>query len=219
MKKQLYTAILCLFLLQIASAQQPEQKTKINPSRAVMSTTERARSVIDQLNIQDNTKKAQAYTILLQHLDSQQVVFKTRKKAMDDANMGSDKELADGRAEKAWAAATGKFNKLGATFLGKMSTLLTMEQNDMLKDALTEDGLKREYDNYLDLFPNLSSLQKSQVFAYLMEARENAMNGDTPENRVDWFIKYRGRANNYLAAAGYDLRKATDAQKIRRGNK
>ncbi len=33
--------------------------------------------------------------------------------------------------------------------------------------------------------------------------------------RSDWFIKYRGRANNYLAAAGFDLRKATEELEAR----
>ncbi|HEY1022859.1 MAG TPA: DUF3826 domain-containing protein, partial [Flavisolibacter sp.] len=43
----------------------------------------------------------------------------------------------------------------------------------------------------------------------LQEARENAMTAETEEMRQQWFIKFRGRANNFLAAAGYDLKKAT----------
>ncbi|MCH5599136.1 DUF3826 domain-containing protein [Niabella ginsengisoli] len=82
---------------------------------------------------------------------------------------------------------------------------------------MTEHGLQREYNNYLNMFPKLTDLQKSQVLAYLKEARENAMNAETAKNRIDWFIKYRGRANNFLAAAGYDLRKATEEIEARKG--
>ena len=75
---------------------------------------------------------------------------------------------------------------------------------------MTEDGLKAEYRRFMELLPALSDLQKAQVMPYLEEARENAMDAEMADMRKQWFIKYRGRANNFLAAAGYDLRKATE---------
>ena len=68
----------------------------------------------------------------------------------------------------------------------------------------------------MKLFPDLNDIQKAQIRAYLAEARENAMDAEDAEMRIKWFIKYRGRANNFLSAAGYDLRKATEALEARK---
>lgn len=218
MKKQISLIAIAFCVTQFCFAQSgaPEQKTKIDASKPIISTTERSAAIVSKLQLKDEGTRTNVATILRQYLDSQQVVFKTRNQAMNDAKQNASKELADAQSQAAWNASVGKFNKLQAVFLGKLSTMLTLQQGEMVKDLLTEYGVKREYENYLDLFPKLTEIQKAQVMAYLLEARENAINGETPESRVDWFIKYRGRANNYLAAAGYDLRKATDEQKARK---
>ena len=91
--------------------------------------------------------------------------------------------------------------------MDKLSILLTLDQTAKLKDLMTENGLQREYNHYLALLPNLSEQQKMQVTAYLKAAREDTMNAATAQNRVEWFIKLRGIL---IAAAGYDLRKATE---------
>ena len=44
--------------------------------------------------------------------------------------------------------------------------------------------------------------------AMLTEAREHAMDASTSEEKHKWFGKYKGRINNYLSAAGYDLKQA-----------
>jgi hypothetical protein len=69
------------------------------------------------------------------------------------------------------------------------------------------------------MFPKMNDAQKAQVKAYLLEARENAMTAESANARQEWFIKFRGRANNYLDAAGYDLRAATDAMQKQKEEK
>ena len=86
-------------------------------------------------------------------------------------------------------------------------------------DLMTEGGLHREYNHFLNMFPVLTEFQKTQVVAYLKEAREHAMDTETSKERNQWFIKYRGRANNFLAAAGYNLRKATEDLESRQANR
>jgi hypothetical protein len=149
--------------------------------------------------------------ILTSYLDTQGNIFKERNAAMEAATgiAAQNKELAEARSKKAWDAAAGKFNKLHATFLGKLSSVLTAAQIETVKDVMTENGLRAEYNRFLQLLPTLTEQQKAQVKTYLQEARENAMDAETEDMRKQWFIKYRGRANNFLAAAGYDLQKAT----------
>jgi hypothetical protein len=172
--------------------------------------TQRTEQLLSGLDVSDVDKLGNVRNVLSSYLDSLEIVCSTRKEKMEAAAQSSaNKELADARSQAVWDSAAGKLNKLHATFLGKLSSLLNEEQIESIKDKMTENRLRAEYNRFLELLPNLTEQHKSQIMTYLEEARENAMDAETSGMRGQWFIKYRGRANNYLAAAGYDLRKAT----------
>jgi hypothetical protein len=63
------------------------------------------------------------------------------------------------------------------------------------------------YAAYQDMIPNLTKAQKQQIYTWLLEAREIAMDAESSEKKHAVFGKYKGRINNYLSAAGYDLKK------------
>lgn len=213
MKKYSCLLLIALSTSQVSMSQNDQPATAVADKNINNET--RSHQLVNQLGIADIAKRQQVHRVLNDHLNALRLIFDERKKAMDDAEKNATKELADSRARAAWDAAGGKLNKLYAAFLGKLSILLTLNETEKLKDLMTEGGLQREYHHYLALLPHLSEQQKIQVAAYLREARENAMNAATAQNRVEWFIKFRGRANNYLAAAGYDLRKATEELETR----
>jgi hypothetical protein len=58
------------------------------------------------------------------------------------------------------------------------------------------------------MVPDLTPEQKKQIYDWLVEARENAMDAGSSDEKHAWFGKYKGRINNYLAAAGVDLKRA-----------
>ncbi|MGH8018178.1 MAG: DUF3826 domain-containing protein, partial [Opitutaceae bacterium] len=60
----------------------------------------------------------------------------------------------------------------------------------------------------VQVHPGLTGEQKRQILAWLAEAREHAMDAGSSEAKHAWFGKYKGKINNYLAAAGYDAKKA-----------
>ncbi|WP_207425455.1 DUF3826 domain-containing protein [Pedobacter sp. SYSU D00535] len=95
-------------------------------------------------------------------------------------------------------------------FVADLNGRVKPEQVEYIKDYMTGFGLKKEYDNFLALLPDLTEPQKKQVRDYLLEARDNAMNVLSEKEQHKWFIKYRGRTNNYLSKQGYNLRKATE---------
>ena len=66
------------------------------------------------------------------------------------------------------------------------------------------------YKGYQAMIPNLTDAQKKQIWVWLVEAREHAMDAESSEKKHGWFGKYKGRINNYLSAQGYDLRKEGD---------
>jgi hypothetical protein len=201
-------SLFCIFLLLLNAF------AKVGNAQGLTmpDASQRAERILLGLPLTDIAKRSTVESILTSHFDSLNRIFTVRKTEMQAAvsQSSGNKELADARSKTAWDAATGKLNKLHATFLGKLSSLLTAAQIEKLKDSMTEGLLQKEYNRFLQLLPDLTEQQKAQVMSYLREARENAMDAETADMRRQWFIKYRGRANNFLAAAGFDLRRATD---------
>ena len=109
--------------------------------------------------------------------------------------------------EAAKNAAIAKIYQLHAAFLAKLSVELTPEQVDGVKDGMTYGVMKGTYNVYLKMFPDLTADQKKQVMVWLTEARELAMDQGSSEAKHKMFGKYKGRINNYLVKAGYDLKK------------
>ena len=52
-----------------------------------------------------------------------------------------------------------------------------------------------------------AALYRSQIYAWLIEAREFALDAENSNKKHAAFGKYKGRINNYLAKRGYDLKK------------
>jgi hypothetical protein len=97
---------------------------------------------------------------------------------------------------------------LHADYLARLSAELTPAQIDQVKDGMTYGVLPLTYRVYQEMFPQLTADQKAQILAWLTEAREHAMDGGTSDEKHAWFGKYKGRINNYLSAAGYNLKQA-----------
>jgi len=81
------------------------------------------------------------------------------------------------------------------------------EQIEKIKDGMTYRVFPITYAAYLDMLPNLTIEQKEQIFNWLKEARELAMDEGSSDDKHKVFGKYKGRINNYLSAAGYDMKK------------
>jgi hypothetical protein len=76
-----------------------------------------------------------------------------------------------------------------------------------VKDGMTYNVLNVTMTAYNSMMPNLTEPQKTQILAWLTEAREHAMDAESSEKKHGWFGKYKGRINNYLSAQGIDMKK------------
>ncbi len=96
-----------------------------------------------------------------------------------------------------------------------MESLLTMylthDEIEVIKDAITYNKVKVTYDAYLDEIPSLKENEKAQIHAWLLEARELALDAEGSKQKHEMFNKYKGRINNYLSKNGYDLQKEREA--------
>ena len=72
---------------------------------------------------------------------------------------------------------------------------------------MTYGVVKVTYDSHLDMIPTLKEEEKAQIYAWLVEAREFALDAENSNKKHAAFGKYKGRINNYLTKRGYDLKK------------
>ena len=79
--------------------------------------------------------------------------------------------------------------------------------------------MQKEVEEFLQ---SVKEEEKAQIMAWLVEAREFAMDAENSNKKHAAFGKYKGRINNYLSKRGYDLvkeRKAWSERIKARGGK
>jgi hypothetical protein len=94
------------------------------------------------------------------------------------------------------------------SFITRLSESLTPAQVEHVKDKMTYNKVKVTYDAYCEIIPNLTDAQKEHIFATLKDAREEAMDGGSVDEKSAIFKKYKGRIANYLSKEGVDEMKA-----------
>lgn len=190
--------LILLFVIIVLSAAIPafsQDATAANAEKEAAYTrtiTSRAEKIVNNLNLQDAAKSSRLVKIIADQY----------------------RNLNDIHASKADVDA--KLATLHQTYLTQLSTELTPEQVDAVKDGMTYGVLPITYKGYQEMIPTLNDDQKQQIKTWLIEAREHAMDAESSEKKHWWFGKYKGRINNYLSSAGYDLKKEGEAWEKRR---
>ena len=149
--------------------------------------------------------------------------------ALTDAAAGAkvhDAVIAQYRALKAWheandaqlKAAKGDTNAIAAIrvslkilhdgFLAKLGEVLTPAQVETVKDKLTYGKVQFTFGGYVAQYPALTEAQKQRVLELLKEAREEAMDGGSADEKTAVFQRYKGKINNYLSKQGLHPDKA-----------
>jgi hypothetical protein len=88
-----------------------------------------------------------------------------------------------------------------------LSEELTPDQVDRVKDKMTYKKVKVTYDAYVEIAQTLTSEQKAKILEFLNEAREEAIDGGSAQEKSAIFNRCKGRINNYLASQGIDMEK------------
>jgi hypothetical protein len=151
--------------------------------------TQRAEKIVKPLGIQDQTKATAVRDLIV-----------TQYRSLNKLQKMEDKEAA-GR----------QLSQLHTQYLSGLAAQLTAQQVDQVKDGMTYGVLPLTYKTYMSMLPDLTEAQRTQIMAWLVEAREHAMDGFSSEEKHRWFGKYKGKINNYLAAAGYNMKEAETA--------
>lgn len=93
-------------------------------------------------------------------------------------------------------------------FMAKLSAQLTPDQVETVKDKMTYNKVKVTYDAYCAILPGLTDANKAKILEWLKEAREQAMDGGSANEKSRVFQSYKDKINDYLNAQGHDTAKA-----------
>ena len=157
----------------------------------------RADEIIATLGIADSPKSKVVHEVLV----SQYRALRDWHDANDTRLKGSDTAQV--------AAIRQTLVPIHDHFLAKLSNDLTPEQVEMVKDKMTYGKVKVTYDAYVEIVQTLTPSQKTRILEWLKEAREEAMDGGSAEEKSAIFKKYKGRINNYLSTEGIDMKQKT----------
>lgn len=116
--------------------------------------------------------------------------------------------LALGKLHDAGKPDPAALDAIHRRFVARLISQLTPEQVDQVKDGMTYGVVPITFDGYQQMLPQLSDEQRREIHAQLLEAREYAMDAGSSDAKHAVFGKYKGRINNYLSKAGYDLKQA-----------
>jgi hypothetical protein len=196
---------------------QDAQTTAEKEAAYTRTITARAEKIVANLHITDAGKSARLTTIIAdqyRNLNNIHTLRDEQVKALKSS--GADKDAIAQKGKDLEENTNKQLAQLHERYISQLSTELTAAQVDEVKNGMTYGVLPITYRGYLDMIPTLKEEQKQQIMTWLVEAREHAMDAESSEKKHWWFGKYKGRINNYLSAAGYDLKKEGDAWEKRR---
>lgn len=174
----------------------------------VESIVNRSQKIVDKLGLTDVKAAEDVCNIIANRYFELNDIYEIR-----DAKVKTVKEsglTGDAKNEVLKAAENEKDAALYRShfaFPASLSLFLNEEQIEAVKDGMTYGVVKVTYEATLDMIPSLKEEEKVQIYAWLVEAREFAMDAENSNKKHVAFGKYKGRINNYLAKRGYNLTK------------
>lgn len=197
-----------LFLCGWISAGAVDLNKENRDPKYVESIVNRSQKIVDKLGLTDVKVAEDVCNIIANRYFELNDIYEIR-----DAKVKNVKEsglTSDAKNEALKAAENEKDAALYRShfaFPASLSLFLNEEQIEAVKDGMTYGVVKVTYEATLDMIPSLKEEEKVQIYAWLVEAREFAMDAENSNKKHAAFGKYKGRINNYLAKRGYNLTK------------
>ncbi len=211
----LLSILLCTCCLALA---QTVSKLPADPDPAYTQVIQgRAQKIVDGMQLTEPAQATRVRDLIADQYRSLSILQDTcdeKIKAIQQA-YPEQPETAKAAIEAVKDLTQSLQDQLHVRYLLKLSSELTPEQIDQVKDGMTYGVVQFTYQSYLEMLPDLTEEQKAVIIANLVEAREIAMDAGSSKQKHAWFGKYKGRINNYLSAQGYDLKKASEERNAR----
>lgn len=196
--------LLAFFSFIIASAQTANE---LNPEYK-KTLTERAAKIVNTIELKDSVKYHKVVgTIVDQYAALNKIQDESKETVKSIKAKSFSKDSTETFIKKEEELKSGRLLQLHSAFINQLRRDLDESQIEKVKDGMTYRILPVTWTAYQDMLPNLTIEQKNKIYGWLLEARELAMDEGSSERKHAVFGKYKGRINNYLSAAGYDMKK------------
>ena len=179
-------------------------------SAYVQTIKNRAWKIVENLNIADQQRAFSIRDVIANQYMNLNDIY--NKRDADLKELKNNKDLPKIKKDKAiqniQSVTQTRLNRLHKKYLNQLNKDLSSDQVIQVKDGMTYGVVPLTYKAYQEMLPNLTQKQKEQIYLWLVEAREYAMDAESSEKKHAWFGKYKGKVNNYLSAEGIDMKKA-----------
>ncbi|MFZ4726458.1 MAG: DUF3826 domain-containing protein, partial [Paludibacter sp.] len=201
-----FLGVLLIILILVPSVQAVELDTKNRDSKYVETIVNRSKKTVEKLELKDSTVVRNVTNIVANKYFTLNDIYAKRDSAVAKIKRsvltGDEKNSALTAIQNEKEAALYRSH---FAFPSDLSLYLTELQIEAIKDGITYGVVKVTYDATLEMIPSLKEEEKSQILAWLKEAREYAIDAENSNKKHEAFGKYKGRINNYLSKRGYDL--------------
>jgi len=124
----------------------------------------------------------------------------------------NDRKLKAAKSDtNAVAEIRASLKTLHEAFISRLAENLSAEQVEQVKDKMTYGKVQFTYAGYLAAYPNLAEEHRQKILEFLKQAREEAMDGGSAEEKTAVFQKCKGKINNYLSKQGIHPEKSKPA--------
>ena len=186
-----------LFLCGWISAGAVDLNKENRDPKYVESIVNRSQKIVDKLGLTDVKVAEDVCNIIANRYFELNDIYEIR-----DAKVKNVKEsglTGDAKNEALKAAENEKDAALYRShfaFPASLSLFLNEEQIEAVKDGMTYGVVKVTYEATLDMIPSLKEEEKVQIYAWLVEAREFAIDAENSNKKHAAFGKYKGSINN-----------------------
>ncbi|HLT87401.1 MAG TPA: DUF3826 domain-containing protein [Sphingobacterium sp.] len=172
-----------------------------------------ATKIIGEMRLSDTDKSAKLIAATVTYLDTLEKILKARAATLQQLDRAYTAESAEKTAliVDAYEVARDAFLPLKRKYVAQLTDGLTPYQVDRVKDGLTHDAFPNFEAMYFEMVPTLKPAERAHILCLLVEGRENAMTATDDEGQKQWWDKYRGIINNFIASQGYDFGKLSKA--------
>ncbi|MBR5068467.1 MAG: DUF3826 domain-containing protein [Bacteroidales bacterium] len=185
-------------------AQIVEVKSDGRDSSYVASITSRSEKNIAGLELSEPARTNVRNLVINRYFELNDI-YAERDTLINQAKRNLAGDERNQAIEAARGACDSRLYRSHFAFPANLGIYLNHEQIIAIFDAMTYDKVRVTYDAYCDMIPSLTDEEKAQLYAWLCEARDLAIDAESSNKKHEVFNKYKGRINNYLSARGYNI--------------
>jgi hypothetical protein len=204
MKNILPATIALLIALNAFAAEKKSAPAKpgLTPAQSEARYTavidERSQKIVAALGLGDTNAAAKVHDIIM-----------AQYRALNDWHNANDARIKAAKGDQAAIAEIqAPLRKLHAEYLARLAEHLTPDQIEIVKDKMTYGKVQFTFKGYGVEYPDMSKVDQQAVLNYLKQAREEAMDAGSANEKSAIFNRYKGKINNYLAKQGIHSHKA-----------